>query len=408
MPRIKRQMVLILSLILITSLFSIVFIKIEPIRADSFDGHYNGYGDSIMSPGFTTPAETSFVKYMQQRKDPGNTSENNEDGHSMTSVWGLANYATHFDDMGNWMIEQFGINDCKTINWISAVDIAQNKLAMYNMSAENDSETHYLPCVHTLADPAGESGLRPWSNQCDSINATENHFVQYSVRFVPLYDCLDSDPYNGRRDSWDGTHYYDGYVHPNQYAHEYIMANFLWFFINGDDYTETYHTGNDTITVQANYNETIYIYPRSGWDIDNIVLTCETNSTIMTFNEGVDVNGVTTIQFDILNGSYYTLQGKTVQWKYINNDVNNSNTTLKTRSFDFIKVNNSLYYNIEISNISSFTSIYINITDINETNYGVNYYEYTTGEGTYVHYNYTSDVDWGYKYYRVRAYRYVD
>ena len=404
----KRFSVLLLALLLALGLFSIVFINPpEIVKADSFDGRYVGWGDSIMSPNFLD--DKNFVYWMEARFGDGSTnaSIHGDVLHSKTSVWGLSNFNSFCEDMGNYYVEMFGINDCKTEEWVSAVDIAQNKMAMYNRSVANNSEDHYLPCVHTLADPA-TSG-RPWSNQCDSINATENHFVKYSVRFIPMYDCLDTVPYNGQRDSFD-SQYYGDVVHPNTAAHKSTMSHFLWFFIDGQDYTETYHSNNDTTTIQANYNQTIYIYPEDDWDLDNVIFTCQTNDTVMTFDQGVDVNGLTTIQFDALNGSYYTISGQTTGFRYINNGVNNSNTTLKTRSFDFRKVENALYYNIEISNASSFPAgaYYINISDINNSNYGVNYYEYVSNGVTYVHFNYTSNVEWGYKYYRVRAYRYVD
>ena len=404
----KKTSAIFILFVLVISLFSLVFISPpQTVNADFLSGTYYGYGDSIMSPGFTSPAEHCFVNYMEERYGTELTDNaNNWNGHSMTSVWGLANFYRMVEPE-NYTVEMFGVNDCKTTNWVSAIDIAQNKMAMYNLSVENSSEERYMPCITVLADPAGESGLRPWNYQCDAINSTENHFIRYSIKFAPMYDCLDSIPYNGRRDEWfDGGNYNDGYVHPDAYAHEYIMANFLWFFINGDDYTETYHAGNDTITIQANYNETIYVYPRTDWDVNDVILTCETNSSTMSFDTGFDIAGDTTIQFDILNGSFYTLTHPNIAWRYINSGTNNSNTTLQTRSFDFTNINETLYYNIEISNSSDFSSIYINITDVNETNYGVNYYEYNSSGVSYVHFNYTSDVDWGYKYYRVRAYRY--
>jgi len=410
MPSVKKITVMAFSVMFIVSVVSILLINVSQVKADAWDGNYYGYGDSIMHAGFN--GDKCFVDYMVENNDPPITkSDHNLDGNGRTSVWGLEEFSSHCTDMGNYMIEQFGVNDVKNINYISALNIAQNKMAMYNFSYENSSHTHYIPCIPTLADPTYEQGngestqWRPWTNQCDAINVTEEHFIRYSIKFCPLYDCLDSDPFNGRRDAWSGT-YYDGNVHPTAAGHV-VMGDWLWYFINDEDYTETYHSGNDTITIDADYNETIYVYPQDGWNVNNIVLTCETNDTEMTFDIGEDIEGETTIQFDILKGSYYTLTEQPVMsFRYIDNKGNNSISYNKAKPFDWIKSNNTVRYQLQVANDTGFTDIYINISNINETNYGSNYYEYTIDTVDYVHFNCTSEVNYGWKYYRVRAYKY--
>ena len=370
----KRKIsIIIISLLVLSSINYFYFSFSDTAKADAFNGDYYGYGDSIMHAGFNE--NKCFVDYMVQNNDPNyptNSSDHNLDGNGKTTVWALENFSSHCTDMGNWIIEQFGINDVKNINYISSMDVAQNKLDMYNFSVENGSESHYMPCIYTLADPRnifGETQWRPWENQCDTINATESLFINYSIRFCPLYDCLDSEPYNGLRDEFhDGGNYNDN-VHPDAGGHV-IMGDWCWYFVNHEDFTETYHPGNDTITIDADYNETIYVYPRGDWVLDKITIYCTTNDTYINYNLGEDIHGATTIQFNTLKGSFYEIQSSiSIEFISINNAGNGTTIYTPLPTINWTSAVNTSEYWLQIDNNLDFSSPEINITNINQYNY---------------------------------------
>lgn len=88
----------------------------------------------------------------------------------------------------------------------------------------------------------------------------------------------------------------------------------------------------------------------------------------------------------------------------INGQENNSIVKERNRTFNWTKVDNTIYYQIQIANDTLFTTPFLNLTYINETNYGV----YYTENGQYVEFllPYAYNISWyGYHYYRVRAYQ---
>jgi hypothetical protein len=294
--------------------------------------YYYGFGDSIMratkgGSDLAVDGSDCYVLYMQGLYDPSNNSGHNMDGGGKTTNWGYANWTENVTDWDWYVIEAFGVNDVFYDGGndadgypCSASIAASNKLEMYNWSVENDSETRYLPMILTLAD--GNAANRARATQLKHINTTMNLLQNYSVRFVKLFDAIDTIPYNGRIDAWD-TNFYHDQVHPQTNGHQ-AMGSFLWFFVNGNDYIETYHAGNDTITIQAHYNETIYVYPQSGWTASNVVVTCVTNSTIISSDEAVDVEGNATIRFTILNESSYEIVASAVPTQSSPSPANNS------------------------------------------------------------------------------------
>jgi len=339
---------------------------------NSFDGTYYGYGDSIMNAtgGDLNPdGSDCFVVYMQETYDPTNSSEHNGDGGGKTSSWGLSNFASHVTDMDNCVIEEFGINDW-WVGTLTSTQSAQNKLDMYNFSVENNSEDHYYPCINILSDPS--NGMRPWQRQCDRINATRNLFINYSVRFIPLYDALDANSWNGVQDYWYNNSKYIDYVHPNKAGHE-DLGNFTWFFVNHSDYTET--RGAYTVSIVADYNETIYVYPLTGWDLNNVTVLCITNDTEMTWTEGIDIEGNTTIQFSIQKGSSYSISEESITPEFITieNGYNHTNIETSTPTFNWTLVAGTAQYWLQIATDSAFSSLAVNLSNITAFNFPSHY-----------------------------------
>jgi hypothetical protein len=95
-----------------------------------------------------------------------------------------------------------------------------------------------------------------------------------------------------------------------------------------------------------------------------------------------------------------------IEFKSINNQANDTTTANQISQFNWTLINNTDYYQLQIANDSAFTDIFVNLADINESNYGVDY----TEKGNYV--EFTLPVahrkSWqGDYYFRVRAYRYA-
>jgi hypothetical protein len=89
--------------------------------------------------------------------------------------------------------------------------------------------------------------------------------------------------------------------------------------------------------------------------------------------------------------------------KSINSESDGSVLVDHSRTFNWTKIDDTVYYNLQISNSSSFSNTFLDLSGINETNYGVNY----TEKGDYVEFTlpYAYNVTYyGWHYYRVRAY----
>lgn len=117
--------------------------------------------------------------------------------------------------------------------------------------------------------------------------------------------------------------------------------------------------------------------------------------------------------FVIVTGSGYSIfagfnnssssSSSNISFMSINGQANNTQVVVGDRYFNWTRVDNASYYQLQISNSSSFSTTFVNLSDINESNYGVNYTEL----GDYVEFilPYTYNISWyGSHYYRVRAY----
>ena len=370
--RVKAFSLSVVLVLVITSLFSIVSITTNEVKAElpTFDGHYYGYGDSIMEQA------DSFLVYMVQTYDPTNTSSLNNGGGGQNSTWGLAHWHDYVEpgNMTHLTIEQYGTNDC----YYGAGDgdlrvepkvSAQNKLRMYNYSVENQTSDRYFPCVPTLASNIAD---RPLWYQHAIIKTNENNFRNFSVRYIKLYDAIDTVPWNGKLDEWDSSNYRD-VVHPNTVG-AYKMAALCWYIINGYDYNETYYPDNDTISVTVDYNESIYIEKRSDWSWEDITVTCITNSTEIGWNISKNISKVEKyILIEGVKGSIYEITGSNKpQFIAIEGETNGSTIYDSTPTINWTILDNASHYHLEIDNNADFCSPEVNLSEINQWNYPSN------------------------------------
>lgn len=400
----KKKWVCILTLIFVLALTFSFFDYIDEVKADAFNGHYYGYGDSIMRTTGHCGNDVSdnFVIYMQSTFDAGNTSSRNDDGGGDTSNMGVDEFASHVTNMGWCVIEQFGVNDLFYADEndgngepCSATILAQNKMQMYNYSVENNSEDHYYPCLFTLADD--DYGGEGHGTQLLFINTSKTMMDKFGVRYIPLYDAIDTIPLNGRVDEWD-TNYYCDNVHPTANGHS-EMGNLSWYFIQGWDYNQTYYNSNDTLIVKVDYNETINIVNSDiSFNIDSLIITCLNNDTSIDFSVVTAVNGSEMIQFDGVKGCEYKFKDNALYFTDICGLQNNSSLNSIGRNrwgnssaptiYDIDDANAetilNITYQVRVANDSGFTDVFINETSLNQwfnltdtiNFFGYHYYDY--------------------------------
>lgn len=369
----KRKIyVVALTLSMLFSLFLFLPGDNLTVRAESqFNGVYYGYGDSLMDGNHVTPPESDvFLIKMQQTYDATNDSYKNEDGGGLGSFWGYSNTASHVTNRSCKVIEMFGANDNKH-EGLSCDMSATYKMGMYNLSVENSSEHLYYPCITVLGH---STNWESYEIQRMRLNAQQDMFKNYSVPFIPIYDSLDSDPWNGQDDDYADDGNYADEIHPNE-AGNILMARMLWYFIDNQDYNETYHSGNDTIVVEADYNETIYIHPQSGWDLTKVEIICTTSdTTISDWYQGVNISGSTMIHLNITKGNTYTIsENNTLYFISINSGVNQTIIQNNTPVFKWNRLDNVTVYRLEIANDSGFTDVVFNIDNICDIKYPSEY-----------------------------------
>jgi hypothetical protein len=201
-------------------------------------------------------------------------------------------------------------------------------------------------------------------------------FESYSIKYVPLYDAIDTIPWNGQIDEYDVTFYSDA-AHPNTAGHA-AMGTLLGYFIFGWDYNETYYPTNDTLIVTADYNQTIYINNSNyNFDTNLLTVTCINNNTYIPYTINIAMYGSEMIHFDVVKGNNYNLNDK-FEIKTINSQANNSVTYASIYSFVWSKYDGAEFYQLQIANDSNFNNILVELSYINELNYPVYYTENST------------------------------
>jgi len=139
----------------------------------------------------------------------------------------------------------------------------------------------------------------------------------------------------------------------------------------------------------------------------DIVYNPDTNKFHVYMHAGTQGNSYIHEYTFYIDGWNETEEESDISIQSINGLVNNSVTQYQNRSFNWTRVDDAVFYQLQISNSSSFESTFVNLSDINMTNYGETYYNETGGYVEFIlpdMYN----ISWyGYHYYRVRAYTQV-
>lgn len=407
---------------LILSMVNLSLTKADSNDAENDGAIYFGYGDSVISGNSCSDEDMgegmgsggyncfncSFVTRMRVLYDTSNTSDHtnqpcggNKVSFPSGNAWQPAD-VRYFYKWDNWtntyFIVMLGTNDVR--QWASGNgDYTIRKcitglMRIYNETMENATEPVILIPMAIGESPA--NGY--WKAYFTSLT---NAFKNVSVRTVPMWDCTDQDKYNGVMDNYDSALFRTDKLHPNREGHN-ESAWWLWYWIQGWDYNTTYDGRNNILTVDADYNQTIFINA-SDWDNSTIMVNYTSNMTAVSYTLQDDYYGQEVIRFDVLKGEQYNISdANSTNFIYgdftdicgLSNESgieiyngtiwgNISVPTLNDLGISGVTISNVEYYKVRIANTSSFTSPFINESNLNqffnitETNeyYGVHYYQ---------------------------------
>lgn len=330
-------------IIVFFAVFLVSFIIPLPIvSAGNDDGenegtYYFGYGDSITA-GKGTPDycfSCSYIERMRAIFDPGNTSDHigfegggNKVSYDQGPAWDESDehsngtrFYYHWTNPNNkYFIFMLGINDASSLHWhkyengeefppnenFSVANYTTGMLKIYNETLENG--TIPIMCNPTGGDGADINRYPGLAFENYSVYYKESFevFKNYSIKCVPMWDALDKKPWDGVMQPFDLDIYQGDGVHPNEYGH-YKMAVMLWYFINNWDYSTIYYRKNNTMFVNADYTQTIFIN-NTYWDSSTLYVAHNSNNTNISCSLQNDFFGFEKIRFDVIKGECYTIK----------------------------------------------------------------------------------------------------
>lgn len=401
-------------IIFIISLLTVTFGFTPIVQAGNDDAsnegeYYFAYGDSITAGKEINACDSGhqlkevYVSQMRRLYDYSSSSDHVSSwGDGKESDNGVNNFNTWYHSGNDYFVFMFGNNDMSQYfnfggTQYTPTYYANNMMQMYNWTLENGSIPMLCcSCAYQYIDGDGYTHDTP-SNYMPYLNESMEIWKNNSIRFVPMWDALDNDPMNGIMEMNDYANYNcsDSRSHCG-YAGHNAMADMLWYFIQGWDYNTTYHSGNNTMFVDADYNETIFIN-NSYWDNSTVTVEDMGTRSPITFSFQTDFYGYEVIRFDITKGSQYKISENTV-FLDICGEQNNSdlepyggtrwgNITIPTAEFipsisEDSQILSVEYYMVRVSNSTNFDASFLNETGLNRwfnltdpiTYYGVHYY----------------------------------
>ena len=136
----------------------------------------------------------------------------------MTSAWGLANIATHYDNETYYCI-MFGVNDQGL--GVPTQQMLDSLLGMYNYV--NTDYTTPIMLVNTMVTP----NWRGYDVQHENITLIQERYRAHDIPFVRAYDAVDTIPGNCIADEVDVAYYVSDGVHLTAAGHR-ALADYLW------------------------------------------------------------------------------------------------------------------------------------------------------------------------------------
>ena len=317
-----KKIIIPIIIIILLTLTCLPQIPADPNNDQNDGTYYFGYGDSIISgnscsyvdvgegtgsSGLYNDFNASFVTKMRMLYDTSSTSDHtdqrcggNKINYPDGNAWDSGD-VRYWYDWTNWantyVIVMIGINDYR--NGYSTNSIITGLMRVYNDIMENGSTP--VMCI-----PMGMGDSGEWKSDFETITEA---FRDISVRTIPMWDAVDLDPFDGTMDNIDTTLYAPDspyQLHPTTDGHN-ISAWWLWYWIQGWDYNTTYWSGNNTMLVDADYNQTVFINC-TYWTPLNVNVTYESNGTSISHTIQDDYYGEDFIRFNVQKGEQYLIR----------------------------------------------------------------------------------------------------
>jgi lysophospholipase L1-like esterase len=212
--------IVIFSLIAILLILPVIAYYLESSKT----GFFYAYGDSITRAtgidDLNPDGSDDYVVQMVKLFLPTLSVAQNMDGGGMTSSWGVENLSKHYNKNIKYFVYMF-TND----GWFQLPDntTIENYLLIYNYVKGND--TIPVPCIPILNRRPSEPEYS-WESQDRRFKALESALDAKKIKYVKMYDALDSKPFNDRLDAINTTYLPDG-IHPNKTG-QTMMAQYLW------------------------------------------------------------------------------------------------------------------------------------------------------------------------------------
>lgn len=218
-------------------------------NVSAFDQIYYAVGDSLArgtspgSPGYDLDPDGSdqFVMQMSNRYNLGAPASHNFAETSYSSLWGVQHMVEY--PQGNitpkYTFVTIGINDRRLDPSYTANQTADNLKTMYDYYNSKGST------AWVLIEPMNGTSQTGWSteaSQRDNTTKIETRLKEFNVRFLKIYDAIDTTPGDGILQI-SNVSYAPDYLHPNKLGNS-LIADYIWNETGLSPSNATFHTGN--------------------------------------------------------------------------------------------------------------------------------------------------------------------
>lgn len=281
----------------------------------------------------------------------------------------------------------------------------------------NDEEAVESDCIYTRFHNKGNMNATSQHAGVD-FYACEDGFEDQDGDLAIVFSNDDEPPF-GLGDTLVVEHLADGGA---SRAYQYMHQDGQTYFINMSDLNDgncSGQFGTNAPQYPDDLNFPFFrVHPDTGSTVPYDINYDETykGMSVYTRNSNGDVVEVTTLWWGVgkyvnpepISSTWHTpeFNSEAIEIQSINNQANNTYVTVATRTFNWTKITSPYLtgYNLQISNTTDFASPFLNLDNINATNYaGGGYY---TESASYVEFILPPayNIQWeGTHYYRVRG-----
>jgi len=320
----------------------------DPIFADW------AYGDSF------TAASDTYILQMVATHDPNASVYRNTDGSGKTSIWGLANVATHpLYGVPRKSFTLFGANDW---NYTTGEGTCENLIGIADSQSAAGSIPYIL--INTVFNTT-RFWNSTYSEQWAKIYAIEACLDARNRSYIKAFDAVDSIPGNGIPDEINESLMRD-VVHPNTEGQR-LIGEYVWAHLATGTAAFTANATSGTAPLSVQFNDTTSLDPTLWhWDFGDGNTSTVQNAT-HTFGVG---NWSVNLTATNAAGSNTSAS----QWINVTSGADpNPYSWIKFKAGESLSINNGTPYTatVVVRNITNTTNVIGNIS-FNQTVFAVN------------------------------------